>query len=149
MRWWFVACVSCLVLSWVFARVCSHSKAKHLRLPPPSLPPSPPPLLLLLCYQVGDTEMGSNESSLILDGSTEQVNAARGMLRQRVFAWKMQQSKEKAEKALAEASAEELGMETSKEEEEEEVTIKFSMPVPLVGHVIGKVGVREDSGGGG
>ncbi len=95
---------------------------------------------------MGDTEMGSNESSIILDGSTRQVNAAREMLRERVFAWRMQQSKEKAEKALAEASAEELGMEASKEEEEEEVTIKFSMPVPLVGHVIGRVSYRREEG---
>eukprot|EP00624_Nannochloropsis_granulata_P005961 evm.model.NODE_42474_length_25988_cov_58.047985.3 len=96
--------------------------------------------------KMGDTEMGSNESSIILDGSTRQVNAAREMLRERVFAWRMQQSKEKAEKALAEASAEELGMEASKEEEEEEVTIKFSMPVPLVGHVIGRVSYRREEG---
>jgi hypothetical protein len=58
------------------------------------------------------------------------------MLRESVFEWKMQQGKEKAAKALEDAT---LGALPRSHEEEEEVTVKFSMPFPLMGHVIGKV----------
>src|SRR6056297_3738842 len=90
--------------------------------------------------------MGSNETSIVLDGSQQEINAAREFVRERVFAWRMQESKERAERALTEAAAEELGMQASAEEEE--VTIKFSLPVPLMGHVIGKVGGWGREGGG-
>ncbi len=90
----------------------------------------------------GETEMGSTETYLVIDGTPDVIQAAREMVKETVYQWKMQASKERAEKALALAAGEELGLDgrPANAEEEEEVTIKFSMPTPLMGHVIGKGG---------